>query len=96
MLINNCDILNFMNNEIMKLIIDKNIVLTKGYQNPKNINQWNLGRCRIDANFFVEAILDYFFNNLSANKLTEKYLIKTRNINKIEKKIQSSNENKRW
>ena len=73
----------------MKLIIDKNIVLTKGYQNPKNINQWNLGRCRIDANFFVEAILD-------ANKLTEKYLIKTRNINKIEKKIQSSNENKRW
>ena len=79
----------------MKLIIDKNIVLSKGYQNPKNINQWNLGRCRIDANFFVEAILDYFFNNLSANKLTEKYLIKTRNINKIEKKIQSSNENKR-
>lgn len=80
-----------MNNEIMKLIIDENIVLTKGYQNPKNINQWNLGRCRIDANFFVEAILDYFFNNLSANKLTEKYLIKTRNINKMEKKFQPSN-----
>ena len=80
----------------MKLIIDKNIVLTKSYQNPKNISHWNLGRCSIDENFFVEEILDYFFNNLSANKLTEKYLIKTRNINKIEKKIQSSNENKRW
>ena len=79
-----------MNNEIEKLIIDENIVLTKGYQNAKNINQWNLGRCRIDANFFVEAILDYFFNNLSANKLTEKYLIKTRNINKIEKTFKSS------
>ena len=51
-----------MNNEIMKLIIDENIVLTKGYQNPKNINQWNLGRCRIDANFFVEAILDWLKN----------------------------------
>ena len=58
MLINNCDILNFMNNEIMKLIIDENIALTKGYQNAKNINQWNLGRCRIDAKFSVEGILD--------------------------------------
>ena len=42
-----------------------------------------------------EAILDYFCINLRANKLTVKHLIKTRNINKIEKKNQSSNENKR-
>ena len=61
MLINKCDILSFMNNEIMKLITDENIVIPKGYQKPKNINQWNLGRCRIDANSFVVAILDYFF-----------------------------------
>ena len=63
MLIINFDILIdfvWLNYEIIKLIIDNNIVLTKCYQNPKNINQWNLGRCRIDANFFVEAILDYF------------------------------------
>ena len=55
----------------------------KGLSKSKNINQWNLGRCRIDANFFVEAIWDYSINNLSADRSTGKYLIKTRNINEI-------------
>ena len=75
----------------MKLIIDKNIVLTKGYQNPKNVNQWNLGRCRIDAKLVVEDILDYFFNNLSTKKWAEKYLIKTENITVRSNLIHKSN-----
>lgn len=78
-----------MKNDILNLIIDKNMVISKSYL--KNNNEWDTSRCRIDAIFFVESILYYFLTRENGPKLTEIFLQKTRNINKDPKEYKNSN-----
>lgn len=77
-----------MNNDILNIIINNDKKIRKSYF--KNKIEWDVSRCRIDANFFVECILEYFLNTENIDNLTEIFLHKTRIIDKNDKEYKNS------
>ncbi|MGL4343285.1 MAG: DUF3883 domain-containing protein [Metamycoplasmataceae bacterium] len=72
------------------LLLKNNFKKANAYFSEKG---WRKDRCRIDAYFYTDVILDFFFMKNNANDINEYYLTQTRIINKNKKKDYKNSKN---